>query len=115
MWLKMHILKMYTGPGQVAWLVGASSQYAKVASLTPGQSTYENKPMSAMNGWNNKSMSVCLSLLFSLSKINLKCRQQSRYVIITFLTIQRIYTELVERDVRCKGTVPSLEELAMVR
>ena len=34
-------------PGQVAQLVRALSQYAKVAGLIPRQGTYEKQPMNA--------------------------------------------------------------------
>ena len=33
------------GPGQIAQLVRALSQYAKVVGLIPGQGTYKKQPM----------------------------------------------------------------------
>ena len=41
-----HTIK-HLSPGQVARPVRASSPYAKIAGLIPGQGTYENQPVSA--------------------------------------------------------------------
>lgn len=45
------------GPGWVAELVRASSQYAKVAGSIPGQDTQESTSK-CINKWNNRSVSL---------------------------------------------------------
>ena len=61
-------LKKYgTGPGQVAQLVGASSQYAEVAGSIPSQGIYRKQPMNCINKWNNESIFLFLPLPLSFS------------------------------------------------
>ena len=51
----------YSGPGQVAHLVRASSLYAKVAGSIPSQGTDKNQPMNPrMGGGTNPCFSLSL-------------------------------------------------------
>ena len=51
------------GPGWVAQLVRASSQYTKVAGSIPGQGTRKTQPMNAsVHGAANRSISLSLFL-----------------------------------------------------
>ena len=52
--LSVYLLKREASPGWEAWLVRASSQYAKVLGSVPSQDTYKNQPMStSMSGTTN--------------------------------------------------------------
>ena len=66
--LKFYII---LGIGRVAHLVRAWSLYTKAAGLIPGQGTCKNQPVNeCISKWDNKSMSLFLSLSLSLSEIN---------------------------------------------
>ena len=58
-----------SGPGWVAQLVGALSQYAKVVGSILGLGHIQESANGCINKWNSKSMFLCLSLLLSLKSI----------------------------------------------
>ena len=62
---------VWGNPGQVAQLVRASAQYAKVLGLIPDQGTYKNQPMDVwIGGTANRCFSLSLPSSLSLSQIN---------------------------------------------
>ena len=69
--LEEYLKKCNTSPGQVAQLVRAPSRHAKVMGSIPDQGTYKKSTNRCINKWNNKSISLSLSLFLPpLSQIN---------------------------------------------
>ena len=65
--------------GQVAQLIRASSQYAKVMGLIPGKGTYKKQPMNAqVSGTTNRCLSLSLCLINFKDAENKK-KEQNTY------------------------------------
>ena len=60
-YMKIQHLEKYFGPGQVAQLVGASSQCTEGCGFDPCSQHMQESTSEYMDGWNNGLMSVCLS------------------------------------------------------
>lgn len=65
------------GPGQVARLVGASSQDAKSAGWISSQGTYEKQPM--MHKYAEQQIQTSLSLPLSLRSIIKKRKRETNF------------------------------------